>query len=146
MSSMRKVAISCDHGGVSLKAEIKEQFSDIDWIDLGTDGTQSVNYPDYGYAMAEALKDGKADTGIIICGSGIGISIAANRHAHVRAALCVDTTMARLARQHNDANVLALGARTTGAIVALDCVETFLKTQFEGGRHALRVEKLNIGA
>ena len=146
MNSKRKVAISCDHGGVSLKQEIKKQFPNIDWIDLGTNTTQSVDYPDYGFLIASALKDGTADTGIIICGSGIGISIAANRYAHIRAALCTNTTMARLARAHNDANILALGARTTGTLVALDCIKIFLETEFEGERHTLRVEKLNIGA
>jgi ribose 5-phosphate isomerase B len=102
-----------------------------------------VDYPDFGRAMAEALKDGRARQGIIICGSGIGISIAANRHAHVRAALCVNGTMAHLARQHNDANVLALGSRITSLEIAKECVRQFLETPFEGGRHTRRVDKLS---
>jgi ribose 5-phosphate isomerase B len=101
-----------------------------------------VDYPDYGYKLAEAVTAGEADAGIAICGSGIGISIALNRYAGIRAALCHDVTSAQLSRQHNDANVLALGARLIGADVATACVDAFLATPFEGGRHAGRVEKL----
>lgn len=137
-----KLAIAADHAGYALKEAIKAALPDYEWIDLGTDSENSVDYPDYGHAMADCLKDGRAARGVVICGSGIGISIAANRHAHVRAALCTNATMAALARQHNDANVLALGARITGLAVALDCVRAFAETAFEGGRHQKRVDKL----
>lgn len=138
----RRVAIACDHGGVQLKASLKAYFKDIDWIDLGTDGPESVDYPDYGKALAEAIASGQAETGVLICGSGIGISIAANRNPAVRCALCTDTVMARLSREHNDANVVALGARLIGELMAIEIVTTFLNTDFEGGRHAGRVAKL----
>src|SRR5262249_11689811 len=111
-------------------------------LDLGTESTASVDYPDYADRLAAALARGDAQRGIVVCGTGIGISIAANRHNHVRAALCHDATAARLARQHNDANVLALGARVTGEEVARDCLRVFLDTAFEGGRHERRVAKL----
>lgn len=139
-----KVAIACDHGGVALKDYLKEAISQpaIDWVDLGTDGPDSVDYPDYGYKLAEAVTKGKAQYGIAICGSGIGISMACNRYKGVRAALCTDTTMAHLSREHNDANVVCLGARLTGDVLAKEIVETFLTTNFEGGRHERRVNKL----
>lgn len=139
----RPIAIACDHGGYDLKEEIKSRFSSYSWVDLGTDSTESVDYPDFGQKLAEAIAAGEADFGIAICGTGIGISIAANRNPAVRCGLCTDTTMARLTRQHNDANVLALGARITGVESAMDIVETFLNTEFEGGRHQRRVEKLS---
>ena len=136
-------AIACDHAGVLLKQTIIQQHPSVSWLDLGTNTPDSVDYPDYGAAVADAIASGKAQRGIVICGSGIGISIAANRNPAVRCALCTDTTMARLSRQHNDANVLALGARVIGAETALDIVGTFLNTAFDGGeRHARRVKKL----
>lgn len=141
-----KVAIACDHGGVELKAYLKENV-DAKWIDLGTDTTDSVDYPDYGYKLAETITAGEADFGIAICGSGIGISIACNRYAGVRAAVCTNTTMAELTRIDNNANVLCLGARLTGDLLAKKITETFLATKFEsGGRHERRVNKLNKGA
>src|SRR5690606_38916259 len=109
---------------------------------LGTDSTASVDYPDFGRRLARTVAEGKVRRGVIICGTGIGISIAANREPKVRAALCHDATSARLARQHNDANVLALGARLVGVEVARDTLRAFLETEFEGGRHAGRVAKL----
>lgn len=143
---MKPVAIACDHAGLPLKKEVMAAWGDrVTWLDLGTHTAESCNYVDFGYAVGEAIKDGRADRGIVICGSGIGISIAANRYAGVRCALCTDATMARLSRLHNDANVLALGARITGVAVALDCVEAFLGTAFEGGRHQARVETLAKG-
>lgn len=146
MPAVRKIAIASDHAGFHLKKAIKEAYGGkYDWIDLGTDSTESCNYADYGHAMGEAVTTGRTDRGIIICGSGIGISIAANRHRDVRAALCSNSTMARLARAHNNANVLALGARITGLAVALDCVDAFIATEYEGGRHEERVRKLNTG-
>jgi len=146
MTAKLKIAIAADHGGFSLKSAILKAYSDKhDFLDLGTNSEESCNYADYGHALAEAIEQGKATYGIIICGTGIGISIAANRHKKIRAALCANSTMARLAREHNDANVLALGGRITGPQVALDCIDTFLNTKFEGGRHEARVEKLNAG-
>jgi ribose 5-phosphate isomerase B len=138
-----RIAIASDHAGFELKAALKQFLSeDHEVIDLGTHGPESVDYPDFGAAMAAAVASGEAGRGILICGTGIGISIAANRHAGVRAALCHDVTTARLSRQHNDANVLVLGARVVGLDVARDCVSAFLGTPFEGGRHSRRVEKL----
>ena len=139
---MTKLAIASDHGGFALKEQIKERFSDIEWLDLGTDSDESFDYPEFGQAMGKAITDGDAERGILICGSGIGISIAANRFPAVRAALCTSIEMAELARQHNNANVLALGERTTDQETAFACVEAFLNTEFEGGRHERRVSKL----
>ncbi|GGI29860.1 ribose 5-phosphate isomerase B [Bradyrhizobium guangdongense] len=140
--SARVVAIACDHGGFALKEALKVALPDVTWLDLGTDSAASVDYPDFAHKLAETIKAGKAGRGILVCGSGIGISIAANRHAHIRCALVHDVTGARLCRQHNDANVLALGGRTTGDVVAKECVEAFLSTAFEGGRHQKRIDKL----
>ncbi len=143
MSPLPLIAIAADHGGYPLKQAIIEAYKDrLAFLDLGTNAAESCNYADYGHALAEALEKGRAEKGIIICGTGLGISIAANRHRHIRAALCTDVTMARLARQHNDANVLALGARIIGVNVAFDCIDAFLATGWEGGRHAERVAKL----
>lgn len=140
-----KVAIACDHGGVELKKYLKDSFK-VKWIDLGTDNAnKSVDYPDYGYALAEAVAEAEAEFGIAICGSGIGISIACNRHPVIRAALCTNTTMAKLSREHNDANVLCLGARLTGDVLAAEIVKEFLETPFEGGRHQARIDKLTEG-
>jgi len=139
----RKLAIASDHGGYSLKEAIKVRFDDVDWVDLGTDSAESVDYPEFGQKMAMAIEAGDVGQGVLICGTGIGISIAANRNPAVRAALCTDTTMARLTRAHNDANVLALGERVIGEETAFDIVEMFLNTEFEGGRHARRVDKLS---
>jgi ribose 5-phosphate isomerase B len=140
--STRLVAIACDHGGFALKQALKSALSDVTWLDLGTHSAASVDYPDFAHKLADAIRDGKARRGVLICGSGIGISMAANRHAHIRCALAHDVTGARLCRQHNDANVLALGGRTTGEVVAKECVEAFLGTAFEGGRHQKRIDKL----
>lgn len=138
------IALAADHGGFALKTRIITFLNAEGYqtLDLGTNSDEKVDYPDYGYALAQAIADNKAGLGIGICGSGIGISIALNRNPAVRAALCHDVTSARLAREHNDANVLALGARVTGAEVAIDCVKIFLNAKFEGGRHAERVKKL----
>ena len=114
-----------------------------DVLDLGTDGPDSVDYPEFGQALARALQDGRADRGVLVCGTGIGIAMAANRFSGVRAAVCHDETSARLAREHNDSNVLALGARLLGEAVAKDCLRTFLSTDFAGGRHARRVRMID---
>ncbi len=143
--AQESIAIAADHAGVALKAVLIELLGELGCraLDLGTDGAESVDYPDFADALAAALKDGRASRGVLVCGTGIGISIAANRHPHVRAAVCRDTTDARLSRQHNDANVLALGARTTGVETAGDCLRVFLDTAFEGGRHQRRVDKMS---
>lgn len=138
-----KVAIASDHAGFEMKEAIKKALEgQYEWLDLGTHSTESVNYADYGKAMWKAISDGETEYGIVICGSGIGISIAANRNAKVRAALCTNATMARLSREHNNANVLALGSRIIGMEVALESVTTFLNTDYEGGRHEARVRSL----
>ncbi|WP_404378452.1 ribose 5-phosphate isomerase B [Caenispirillum salinarum] len=139
------IAIACDHGGLDLKELLKNDLEarGLSVLDLGTNGTESVDYPDFANAMAETVKSGKAARGVLICGTGIGISIAANRHPEIRAALVHDAFTARMSREHNDANVLVLGGRTTGPGVAQDCLATFLDTRFEGGRHARRVEKMS---
>ena len=142
---MEKFAIACDHGGSALKEAIKTHFSDrINFIDLGTNSTKSVDYPDFAQKLAQSIVDGKAERGILICGTGIGISIAANRYPDIRAANCTDVTMARLTRAHNDANVLCLGGRIIGTEVAFDIVDAFLNTPFDGGRHERRVKKLSV--
>lgn len=143
--SRETIAIASDHAGFEAKEEIKSLLLEagFDVADLGTDGPESVDYPDFADAMASALADGRAARGVLICGTGIGISIAANRYRHVRAARCCDATDARLAREHNDANVLVLGSRTSGPETRRDSVRTFLATGFEGGRHRRRVDKLS---
>lgn len=139
------IVLASDHAGFALKTLIAAHLKsrEIEVLDLGTDSEASVDYPDFGHAAALAVSDGRAETGIIACGSGIGISIAANRAPIVRCALCLTPEMAQLARQHNDANILALGARLTDEQTALECVDAFLNTEFEGERHAARVEKLS---
>ncbi|WP_429928355.1 ribose 5-phosphate isomerase B [Achromobacter xylosoxidans] len=141
-----KIAIASDHAGFDLKEKLKQAIGEVDWLDLGTNDDASVDYADFGYAVGEAIATQRVNKGIVICGSGIGISIAANRFPMVRAALCANDTMARLSRQHNDANVLALGSRIVGFEVALDCVRAFLNTAFEGGRHQRRVDSLGARA
>ena len=136
-----KYLIASDHAGFHLKQELIKSF-DFEWIDLGPESTDSVDYPDFAHKLADAMKEGQAEFGVLICGSGIGISMAANRHKYVRAALCTHGLMAKLARQHNNANVLVLGERITGVDVAKDCLKQFSETEFEGGRHTARVEKI----
>lgn len=140
----KPIAIASDHAGFELKKTLAEDLVRMGYevLDLGTDGPGSVDYPDFGQSVARAVQEGTVDRGVLICGTGIGISMAANRHAGVRAALCHDETSSRLAREHIDANVLALGARMLGVEVAKDCLRTFLTTEFAGGRHARRVAKL----
>ena len=144
VSSASPIIIASDHGGFEMKEVLKDHLSQRGYsvLDLGTFSPASCDYPDFAQAAAQALKEGRGERAVLLCGSGIGISIAANRHPHVRAALVHDALGARLCRQHNDANVLVLGGRTTGVEVAKDCLDIFLETDFEGGRHALRVAKL----
>ena len=143
--SSEVIAIACDHAGFELKNELKLELKklELEVLDLGTNETKSVDYPDYGYAMASAIKDNKASRGVLVCGSGIGISIAANRHNNIRAALIHDALGAKLSRLHNDANVIVFGGRLIGTDVAVDCLHTFLNTDFEGGRHENRINKLS---
>ncbi|MCW5750505.1 MAG: ribose 5-phosphate isomerase B [Alphaproteobacteria bacterium] len=140
----KTIAIAADHAGFELKALLRKELEQMGLhvLDLGTDGPQSVDYPDFGRKLAETVASGAANRGVVICGTGIGMSIAANRVPGVRAALCHDGLSARLARQHNDANVLALGARLIGIETAKDCLREFIGTPFDGGRHAQRVAKL----
>lgn len=139
------IALAADHGGFELKNLLAEKLAEWGYepLDLGTYSTNSVDYPDMAAKMADAIKAGKAERGVLVCGTGIGISIAANRFPFIRAALIHDAFGARLCREHNNANVIVFGGRTTGVEVAYDCLNTFLNTQFAGGRHARRVEKLS---
>lgn len=141
----KAIALASDHAGFALKTALSEHLKNRGYAvtDLGTDGTASVDYPDFAFELAREISAGHSDTGILVCGTGIGISIAANRFPWIRAALCHDATTARLAREHNDANVLALGGRLIGEEVARDCVDIFLATPFGGDRHIRRVDKLS---
>ncbi len=141
------IALAADHAGFALKALLADELRAQGYavLDLGTDDAdRSVDYPDYGRAVAEAVASGRASRGVAVCGSGIGMDIAANRNPAVRAALCTSGLMARLARSHNDANVLVLGSRIIGVEVARDCLHEFLTTNFLGGRHSARVDKLSL--
>ena len=139
-----KIAVGSDHGGFQLKeavtAWLKEKGYEVE--DKGTYDEQSCDYPDYGQAVALDVAGGRADRGVVLCGTGIGISIAANKVHGIRAALCGDTFSARMSRLHNDANVLAMGQRVTGVGLALDILEIWMETPFEGGRHEGRVAKI----
>jgi ribose 5-phosphate isomerase B len=140
-----RIAIASDHAAVSLKRTLADWLAEAghEVLDLGTHGDASVDYPDYGFAIAEALADARAERGIALCGSGIGIAIAANRHPACRCAQVSEPLAARLARTHNDANAIALGARLIGETMAIACVDAFLSAEFEGGRHRTRVDKLS---
>jgi ribose 5-phosphate isomerase B len=140
-----RIAVGSDHAGFGLKTEVATHLADAGHqvIDLGTTTPDvSVDYPTYGEAVGRAVTDGTAERGVCVCGTGIGIGIAANKVPGVRAALVHDVTTAGLARRHNDANVLCLGGRTTGVLEALDAVDTFFSTEFEGGRHQRRIDEL----
>lgn len=143
--SAATIAFASDHGGYDLKQLLIEDLraKGHEVLDLGTNGPASVDYPDYADLMAAAIKSGKAGRGVLICGTGIGISIAANRHPELRTALVHDALTARLSRLHNDANVIAMGGRILGIELAKDCLDVFLKTEFEGGRHAGRIAKMS---
>ena len=140
-----KIAISNDHGGTDLKIYISDYLKNHNYevINLGTDENEAVDYPDYAFKIAKLFKQEKIDYGVLICGSGIGISIAANRFPYIRAALCNDILSCELARLHNDANILVLGGRLISKDLAIECIYKFLNTNFEGGRHANRVNKLS---
>ena len=139
------IAVASDHAGFDLKELLKRDLQQAghDVLDLGTNSTASVDYPDFGRAMGEAIASGRAGRGVLVCGTGIGISIAANRNPKVRTALVHDETSARLSREHNNANVVAFGQRLIGTETARAALKVFLNTEFEGGRHAGRVAKLS---
>lgn len=141
-----KLVIGSDHGAVELKEEIKDllkaEFPDVEVEDMGTFGKEAVDYPDIAEKVCTPVAKGEADRGIVLCGTGIGISIAANKVKGIRAALCHETYTAKMSRQHNNANILAMGGRTTGPEIAKEIVRTWMTTEFEGGRHERRVNKI----
>ncbi|HHY59508.1 MAG TPA: TIGR01440 family protein [Clostridia bacterium] len=139
-----RIALGSDHGGFKLKQAIAQYLTErgIEYVDFGTMSECSVDYPDFALAVAEAVRSGQCDRGILVCGTGIGIGIAANKVPGIRAALCHDTFSARFSRQHNDANILTLGERVIGTGLALEIVDVWLHSEFEGGRHARRVDKI----
>ena len=140
-----RIAFGADHAGFELKTLLAGRAAELGHqvLDFGTSSTASVDYPDFGYAVGEAVAEGRADRGVVVCGSGIGITIAANRVPGARAGVATDLFSAQLMREHNDANVLGLGARVTAVPLAMAILETFLATPFAGGRHQRRVEKLD---
>jgi len=140
----KKVVIASDHAGFKLKEEIKKFLikKRKKVLDLGTKDTKSVDYPDYAHLLSKKMKNGKNQFGILICGSGIGMSIAANKHKNIRAALCYNIKSTKLSRSHNNANVMTIGSRLIKKKVALQCVNAFLKTDFDGGRHLRRIKKI----
>ena len=139
------IAMANDHGGLALKKIVKEHLIERGYkvVDLGTHSEESVDYPIYGKACGEAVASGKADLGIVVCGTGIGISIAASKVKGIRCGLCTSVEMAELTKKHNDANMLALGGRTTDAELAIKITDTWLDTEFEGGRHKRRTDMLD---
>ena len=139
-----KVILASDHAGFKLKEEIKKFLikKRKKVLDLGTKNTSSVDYPDYAHLLSKKMKKYENQFGILICGSGIGMSMVANKHKNIRAALCYDTKSTKLSRQHNNANVMTIGARLIKKNIAFKCVSTFLRTDFEGGRHSRRIKKI----
>ena len=139
------IAIGCDHAGFALKGAVMQHLQEKGHVvlDLGTDSSQSCHYPLYAPAVCEKILSGDAELGILICGTGIGMSMAANKHAGIRAAACENTFSARMTRMHNDANVLCFGERVIGYGLACDMVDLFIDTPFEGGRHQARVDDIN---
>ena len=140
----KRVVLASDHAGLNLKEEIKKFLikKRKEVLDLGTKNAKSVDYPDYAHLLSRKMKNNKNQLGILICGSGTGMSMAANKHKNIRAALCYDTKSAKLSRLHNNANVMTIGSRLIKKKVALKCVDTFLNTNFDGGRHIRRVKKI----
>jgi ribose 5-phosphate isomerase B len=139
-----RIGVGSDHAGFRLKESVRRWLVDHSYIvvDLGTDSEEACDYPDFAIALAEAMAAGTVERGVLICGTGVGMSIVANKFPHLRAAVCHDPTTARFSRAHNDANVLTLGSRITGEMVALDIVNAWLHTPFEGGRHSRRLAKI----
>ena len=138
-----KIAIAADHGGFELKEMLKKHYAAMNLLDLGTYSTDSVDYPDYAHKMAQAILSGQADLGILICGTGVGISVAANRYKGIHAALLYSQEVARLAKAHNNANVLVFGGRTMVFDDVVKRIDTFLQTAYEGGRHQRRLDKID---
>ena len=141
---MKKIFISSDHAGYNLKEQIKKKFSKrLNFQDLGTNGSKkSVNYPDYAHKLCKKVSNSSYNIGILVCGSGIGMSMAANRHKKIRAAVCYSVKNTKLSRLHNNANIITLGSRLTKKNTAFKCIEMFINTKFEGGRHKKRVKKI----
>jgi len=141
-----KIGIGCDHAGLELKNEILTLLKDLGFecVDFGTNSPKSVDYPDFGEKVSEAVSSGGVERGILICGTGIGMSIVANKFPHVRASLCNELFTARMSRLHNDANILVLGGRIVGKDLAKEIVRTWISTPFEGERHCLRLKKINL--
>ena len=141
---IKRVLLASDHAGFKLKDKIKRFLikKGNTVLDLGTKNTNSVDYPDYAHLLSKKMKNNKNQFGILICGSGIGMDMAANKHKNIRAALCYNTKSTKLSRQHNNANVMTIGARLINEKTALMCVSTFLKTEFVGGRHIKRIKKI----
>ena len=141
---MGKIALGSDHGGYNLKQHVIKHLEELglEYKDYGTYDTKSCHYPVYGKAVAHAITSGECEKGILICGTGIGISIAANKVKGIRASLCSDTYSARMTRQHNDSNILCMGERVVGPGLALDIVDAWLNTDYEGGRHQARLDML----
>ena len=141
---MKKIFISSDHAGYNLKEQIKKKFSKkYRFQDLGTDSSKvSVNYPDYAHKLCKKIINNTSNMGILVCGSGMGMSMAANKHKKIRAAVCYSTKNTKLSRLHNNANIITLGSRLTKKNTAFKCIEIFMKTKFEGGRHIKRVKKI----
>ena len=139
-----KIAIGCDHGGFNLKQEIIKYLKSENYEvkDFGTNSTESCDYPDYALPVAESVSKGEYEFGILICGTGIGVGISANKVPGIRAALCSDTFSAHATREHNNANILTMGERVVGPGLALDIVKTFLSSEFQGGRHTRRIDKI----
>lgn len=146
MEDIKKIAIGCDHAGYPYKDSIKQhlQAQGIEVIDFGTDSPESVDYPDFIHPVAEKVEQGEAQLGVILCGSGNGASMTANKHQAIRCALCWDVPLAKLAREHNNANILSLPVRFIEEKKALECVDVFIRTDFEGGRHERRVNKIPL--
>lgn len=138
-----KLSIGCDHAGFSLKEFLKSNFNEIEWLDKGCYSTDSVDYPDFAHAVASSIESGESSMGILICGSGNGISMAANKHTGIRAAIAWKPELAALGRQHNNANILSLPARFISEHEAVEIVKAFLEASFEGGRHQNRVDKIS---
>ena len=141
---MKKIFISSDHAGYKLKEAIKLHLSKnkLSFLDMGPHSDGRVDYPDYAHKVARQVKTKKNNVGILVCGSGMGMNIAANRHKNIRAAQCFNLKSTKLSRLHNDANIITLGSRLLTKKIALDCVSAFLKTKFEGGRHLKRIKKI----
>lgn len=143
MAKIKKIYIACDHAGLPLKKNIIDHFKNVSFVDMGTKDESSVDYPDYADQVSIKVSEDANAVGILVCGSGQGMAMRANKYTKIRAALCWTEEIAKLAREHNDANVLCMGSRTTDHALALKITEIFLKTDFAGGRHQQRIEKLS---